>query len=44
VISAPPPQQFLGPEQGLSASVIARLTEQWRSDARAFGERFLADP
>jgi transposase-like protein len=40
----PAAAQFLGQEQGLSASVIARLTEQWHTNARAFGERFLADP
>jgi len=40
---APALQQFFGSEQGLSASVIARLTDQWRTNTRAFGERFLAD-
>ena len=39
---APALEQFLGSGQGLSASVITRLTEQWRADARAFGERSLA--
>jgi hypothetical protein len=40
---APALEQFLGSGQGLSASVITRLTEQWRADARAFGERSLAE-
>jgi transposase-like protein len=40
---APALEQFLGSGQGLSASVITRLTEQWRTDARAFGERCLAE-
>jgi transposase-like protein len=40
---APALEQFLGSGQGLSASVITRLTEQWRTDARAFGERSLAE-
>ncbi len=40
---APALEQFLGSGQGLSASVITRLTEQWRTDARVFGERCLAE-
>jgi transposase-like protein len=33
--------QFLGSSKGLSASTITRLTETWKSEARAFGERDL---
>jgi transposase-like protein len=40
---APALEQFLGSGHGLSASVITRLTEQWRTDARAFGERSLGE-
>jgi transposase-like protein len=34
--------QFLGSTAGLSASVITRLTEQWRADQRAFAARDLS--
>jgi transposase-like protein len=34
--------QFLGSAQGLSASTITRLTETWKEDACAFGERDLS--
>jgi transposase-like protein len=34
--------QFLGSSKGLSASTITRLTETWKSEARAFGERDLS--
>jgi putative transposase len=40
---APALEQFLGSGQGLSASVITRLTSQWQDDARAFNARSLAD-
>jgi putative transposase len=40
---APALQQFLGSGQGLSASVITRLTSQWQHDARAFNARSLAE-
>jgi hypothetical protein len=33
--------QFLGSSKGLSASTITRLTETWKTEARAFGERDL---
>ena len=33
--------QFLGSAKGLSASTITRLTETWKGEARAFGERDL---
>ena len=36
-------EQFLGTSHGLSASTIGRLTSQWQDDARAFGERSLAE-
>jgi putative transposase len=34
--------QFLGSSSGLSASVVTRLTEQWREEAAAFMRRDLA--
>jgi transposase-like protein len=34
--------QFLGSTAGLSASVITRLTEQWKAEQRAFAERDLS--
>ncbi|WP_433421879.1 IS256 family transposase [Microtetraspora malaysiensis] len=34
--------QFLGSSAGLSASVITRLTEQWKGEQRAFAERDLS--
>jgi transposase-like protein len=34
--------QFLGSSAGLSASVITRLTEQWKAEQRAFAERDLS--
>jgi transposase-like protein len=34
--------QFLGSSAGLSASVITRLTEQWKVEQRAFAERDLS--
>jgi transposase-like protein len=34
--------QFLGSSAGLSPSVITRLTEQWRAEQRAFGQRDLS--
>jgi putative transposase len=40
---APALEQFLGSGQGLSASVITRLTSQWQDDARAFNARSVAD-
>jgi transposase-like protein len=40
---APALEQFLGSGQGLSASVITRLTSQWQEDARVFNGRSLAD-
>jgi len=35
-------EQFLGSDQGLSASTITRLTTQWQDEARAFNGRSLA--
>jgi transposase-like protein len=35
-------EQFLGSDQGLSASTITRLTAQWQEEARVFGARSLA--
>ena len=35
-------EQFLGTDQGLSASTITRLTTQWQDEARAFNGRSLA--
>jgi transposase-like protein len=35
--------QFLGSSAGLSAPVITKLTEQWRAEQRAFGERDLSE-
>lgn len=34
--------QFLASTAGLSASVITRLTEQWKAEQRAFAERDLS--
>jgi transposase-like protein len=34
--------QFLGSTAGLSASVITKLTEQWKAEQRAFAERDLS--
>ncbi|MEV1250176.1 IS256 family transposase [Nonomuraea sp. NPDC049750] len=34
--------QFLGSTAGLSASVITRLTETWKAEQRAFGDRDLS--
>jgi len=34
--------QFLGSAKGLSASTITKLTETWKAEARAFGERDLS--
>src|SRR5215471_5714798 len=34
--------QFLGSAAGLSAPVITRLTEQWKTDQRVFAERDLS--
>jgi hypothetical protein len=34
--------QFLGSSKGLSASTVTRLTEAWKGEARAFGERDLS--
>jgi len=34
--------QFLGSSAGLSASVISRLTEQWKAEERAFAQRDLS--
>jgi transposase-like protein len=34
--------QFLGSSAGLSASVITRLTEQWKAEQRAFAQRDLS--
>jgi putative transposase len=34
--------QFLGSSAGLSAAVIIRLTEQWKTEQRAFAERDLS--
>jgi transposase-like protein len=36
-------EQFLGTGAGLSAATITRLTTQWQDEARAFGDRSLAD-
>ncbi len=35
--------QFLGSSKGLSAPVITKLTEQWRTEHRAFTERDLSE-
>jgi transposase-like protein len=35
--------QFLGSSAGLSASVITKLTEQWKAEQRAFAARDLAE-
>jgi transposase-like protein len=34
--------QFLGSAKGLSAPVVTKLTEQWKAEQRAFGERDLS--
>jgi transposase-like protein len=34
--------QFLGSAAGLSASVISKLTEQWKTEQRAFAQRDLS--
>jgi transposase-like protein len=34
--------QFLGPAKGLYSSTVTRLTETWKSEARAFAERDLS--
>jgi putative transposase len=34
--------QFLGSSKGLSASVVTKLTEQWKTEQRAFAERDLS--
>jgi transposase-like protein len=34
--------QFLGSAKGLSATVITKLTEQWKAEQRAFAERDLS--
>ncbi len=36
-------EQFLGSGAGLSPAAITRLTTQWQEEARAFGNRTLAD-
>lgn len=36
-------EQFLGSAAGLSAATITRLTVQWQDDAKAFGNRSLAE-
>jgi transposase-like protein len=35
--------QFLGSTKGLSASVVTKLTEQWKTEQRAFAQRDLSD-
>jgi transposase-like protein len=35
--------QFLGSVKGLSAAVITKLTEQWKTEQRAFAQRDLSD-
>ena len=35
--------QFLGSSKGLSAAVITKLTEQWKTEQRTFAERDLSD-
>jgi transposase-like protein len=35
--------QFLGSAKGLSASVITKLTEQWKAEQWTFAERDLSD-
>ncbi len=34
--------QFLGSAKGLSSSTVSKLTETWKSEARAFAERDLS--
>ena len=34
-------EQFLGASHGLSSATVTRLTEQWRDDAKRFGQRSL---
>ena len=36
-------EQFLGSTAGLSAATVTRLTAQWQDDAKAFGNRSLAE-
>ena len=36
-------EQFLGSAAGLSAATVTRLTAQWQDDAKAFGNRSLAE-
>lgn len=36
-------EQFLGSSAGLSAATVTRLTAQWQDDAKAFGNRSLAE-
>ncbi|GAB2983991.1 hypothetical protein GCM10017788_39930 [Amycolatopsis acidiphila] len=36
-------RQFLGSTKGLSGPVIAQLTEQWKTEQRAFAQRGLSD-
>jgi putative transposase len=36
-------EQFLGASHGLSSATVTRLTEQWRDDAKRFGQRSLTD-
>lgn len=40
---APALTQFCGSAAGLSASTVTRLTAQWQDEAKAFGDRSLAD-
>ena len=35
--------QFLGSTKGLSASVVTKLTEQWKAEQRAFAQHDLSD-
>jgi transposase-like protein len=35
--------QFLGSTKGLSAAVITKLTEQWKTEQRVFAQRDLSD-
>jgi hypothetical protein len=35
--------QFLGSTAGLSAPVITKLTEEWKTEQRAFAERNLSE-
>jgi len=40
---APALEQFLGSGAGLSPATITRLTKDWQGEARAFGQRSLAE-